>query len=337
MPPENPRPALSAVASFRREAGGRLLQGAFEGLAWAGQRTPRARRELSALRIERDLPYVQRAGRALGLDVYIPPGRPLGVVLYLHGGGFRILSKDTHWIMGLLFARRGFLVFNVDYRLSPAHPYPAAMEDACSALVWVHENAHRWGGDPSRIVVAGESAGANLATSLTLATRYRRPEGFARDLYDTEILPRAVVAQCGILEVSDTARFGRRGVSTLVRDRIEEVEDAYLGGAERHELGGVELADPLRVLERGHAPDRPLPPFFASVGTADALLDDTRRLAAALGAMGVRCDAHYYPGQLHAFQALGITAAASDHWRKTYAFLDEVLGASPGAAQKATS
>ena len=51
-------------------------------------------------------------------------------MLYVHGGGFRILSKDTHWIMGLAFARRGFLVFNIGYRLAPKHPFPAAIADA---------------------------------------------------------------------------------------------------------------------------------------------------------------------------------------------------------------
>src|SRR5690606_38779221 len=100
------------------------------------------------------------------LDVYRPRrvDGPLPVVLYVHGGGFRILSKDTHWLMGLAFARRGYLVFNINYRLAPDHPYPAAVEDCAEAYAWLQSNAHEWGGDPSQLVLAGESAGGNLVT-----------------------------------------------------------------------------------------------------------------------------------------------------------------------------
>ncbi|MFO0635528.1 MAG: alpha/beta hydrolase [Nannocystaceae bacterium] len=88
--------------------------------------------------------------------MYRPQGaaesRP--VVLYVHGG-FRVLSKDSHWIMGLAFARAGYVVFNIGYRLAPRHPFPAALQDAAAALAWVHEHAARAGGDASRLVLAG--------------------------------------------------------------------------------------------------------------------------------------------------------------------------------------
>ena len=51
------------------------------------------------------------------------------VVLYIHGGAFHYLSKDTHWVLALMFARRGYVVFNIDYRLAPVYPYSAAIED----------------------------------------------------------------------------------------------------------------------------------------------------------------------------------------------------------------
>jgi acetyl esterase len=68
--------------------------------------------------------------------------------------------------------------------------------------------------------------------------------------------------------------------------------------------------------------DRPLPPFFAPVGTRDPLLDDTRRLEKALAALDVPCEARYYPGGIHAFHALVWDPAARRCWRDALAFLD---------------
>ena len=90
-------------------------------------------------------------------------------------GGFRILSKDTHWLMGLAFARRGMVVMNVNYRLSPHHPFPSALEDIAAAYQFAIDHAAHYGGDPSRIILAGESAGANLALTLALLTCQNGP------------------------------------------------------------------------------------------------------------------------------------------------------------------
>jgi len=96
----------------------------------------------------------------------------------------------------------------------------------------------------------------------------------------------------------------------------------------------TELADPLRVLEESVAGlavqrgwDRPLPPFFAPVGTRDPLLDDTRRLEKALVALNVPCEARYYPGGIHAFHALVWDPAARRCWRDALAFLDRNMRA----------
>jgi acetyl esterase len=245
-------------------------------------------------------------------------------VLYVHGGGFRILSKDTHWVMGLAFARRGYAVFNINYRLAPRHPYPAALQDACAALAWVQTHARDYGADPSNLVLAGESAGANLVTGLAIAACAPRPEPWARAVYDAGVVPRAVLAACGILQVSDPHRFSRRRrLPAWLMDRIHEVSDAYLPGGMRYDAGGTELADPLLVLEGAQEFTRALPPFFAFAGTADPLLDDTRRLGAALAKRGVPCELRYYPGELHAFHAFVWRRAAVRCWREMFAFLDQ--------------
>jgi acetyl esterase len=320
----------SLLGRLRVRAGRAMLDAAWAGVAQLG-RLPNARPERHGVERIVDIHYatddeVAPHAHAHGysrLDVYRPVRRagPLPVVLYVHGGGFRILSKDTHWLMAIAFARRGYVVFNIDYRLAPKHPFPAAVEDGCVALAWVKENAARFGGDPSRIVLAGESAGANLVTALAVATSWRRPEPWARRLWDLDVRPVAVLPACGILQVTDSARFARRkpAISKFVRDRLVEVEHAYLPTAGA--ATARDLADPLVWLEQAPPPERSLPPFFAGVGTADPLLDDTRRLKAALDRRGVPCEAHYYPGEVHAFHAFVWRPHARAYWRQAYAFL----------------
>ena len=328
-------PRLSHLAGLperlRRRTGALVVDNFFRGIARAGMLHPNARPERHNVEVIRDIAYRDAGLPEHHLDVYRPvdvaPGSRLPIVLYVHGGGFRILSKDTHWIMGLAFARRGFLVFNISYRLAPRYPFPAAVEDACSALDWVGRNATEWGGDLDRLVLAGESAGANLVTSLAVATSYERPEPWARAVFERELRARAVIAACGLLQVSDTGRFRRRWphMRSFISDRLTEVTEAYLGDPTRHEPSLLDLADPLLLFERGERPARPLPPFFAPCGTKDPLLDDTRRLAAALSALGVECDAQFYPGELHAFHALVFRPNARRCWADTYGFLDRHL------------
>ena len=207
---------------LRRRTIAHVANSGWYGLARAGRLHPRADpRRHGVLRV-RDIPYRETGRRAHLLDVYRPQqgSGPWPVVLYVHGGAFQALSKDTHWVMGIAFARRGYVVCNVSYRLAPSHRFPAGLEDVCAAYGWVLRNAAGWGGDPDRLVLAGESAGANLVTSLTLAGAYRRPEPFARAVYDAPVRPRAVLAHAGMYQVSEAARFGRRRRLPRVVDEL---------------------------------------------------------------------------------------------------------------------
>jgi acetyl esterase len=296
----------------------------FHGLSSAGRMHPASRPEVHNVEVIRDIPYAATSDAKHRLDIYRPIGAkgPLPVVMYVHGGGFQLLSKETHWLMGLIFARAGYVVCNISYRLAPQHPFPAALEDSVNALAWVARHVEEYGGDPQRLVLAGESAGANLVCALTIATCYERPEPYAQRAFRLGIVPRAVVLGCGILQVSDPGRFGRRRkLPRIVRDVLHDVSTGYLGPSP----GAAELADPLVVLEQGAVPSRPLPPFFAFVGTKDPVLDDTRRVANALTRLRVPHEVRYYPGELHAFHALMMRKAARDCWRDKLAFLERKL------------
>ena len=332
--PEAP-PAAPRVTRYRetlwRRARSFAAQSFFETLSALGQLHPLARPQRHGIEVERDLVYGHDQ-RWHQLDIYRPVARPKPwpVVFYVHGGAFHLLSKDTHWLMGLVFARFGYLVVNISYRLAPRHPFPAAIEDTCEAYRWVANNIEMLGGDRRRVAVAGESAGGNLITALALAACQRRSEPWARAVYDLGLVPRVAMPFCAMLQVSEPERFAaRRRMPFWIDGMLRDASALYLHGYPRAPGPDTELADPLRVFEAaaagprggGHF-DKPLPAFFASVGTRDPLLDDTRRLEKALSALGVACEARYYPGGIHAFHAMVWDPVARRCWRDALAFLD---------------
>lgn len=328
-PPPDDRPRRYRETLFRRVRSF-AAETFFSGLATLGQLHPAANPKRHGIEVERDIIYGDDH-QWHALDIYRPITRPKPwpVVFYAHGGAFHLLSKDTHWLMGLVFARYGYLVVNISYRLAPKHPYPAAIQDTCTAYKWLATHIDDLGGDRERVAVAGESAGGNLITALTLAACQRRPEAWAREVFDLGLVPKAALPFCAMLEVSNPERFSeRRPLPRWVDGMIRDASSSYLHGHPRTPGPKTALADPLRVLESAaglpHDPhfERPLPAFFAPVGTRDPLLDDTRRLEKALDALNVPVEARYYPGGIHAFHALIWDPAARRCWRDALAFLD---------------
>jgi acetyl esterase len=331
-----PAPALDPAAppvavrpNVAQRAAGHLLAGIseafFQTLSGLARLHPLARPDRHGVEVARDLRYCGGDSQWHTLDVYRPVHRPgpWPVVFYVHGGAFRLLSKDTHWLMGLTFARYGYLVINISYRLAPRDPFPAGFEDTCRAWCWLADEIVRLGGDPTRVAVAGESAGGNLITSLTLAATQRRKEPFARSVFDTGMVPRAALPFCAMLEVSRPHRFRERTprLPRWVHEMLRDTSASYLQVADHG--ASIDLADPLVALESGRLVlDRPLPPFFAAVGTRDPLLDDTRRLQKALASLNVPCEARYYPGGIHAFHAFVWNPSARRCWRDALAFLE---------------
>lgn len=305
------------------------------------------------INVERDVHYGPDAdgpdARHHRLDIYRPQSRngraaKTAPILYVHGGGFRILSKETHATMAKILARAGYTVFNIDYRLAPEHPYPAAAEDAGRALGWITEHADELGVDMDRLVLAGESSGGNVVTALGLACCVRRDEMWARRVFDLGVRPAVVAPTCGFLQVSQLERLeDGYDLSSLERDKLLEAAHAYLPDARRRQ-GDEEtpalLADPLLVLEEATGgrsrPERPLPAFFAAVGTRDPLLDDSVRLRRALEDHPTRCDLHVYDGELHSFHALYWREAAKDYWTRFIGFLDEEVGGEHGGVSGRT-
>ena len=118
--------------------------------------------------------------------VYLPSGKgPFPIFIFLHGGGWTTGDLDTAHATSLqIAAKTGWVIVSVDYRLAPEHPFPAALQDAYAVFRWCAcvENAMSIRGDHRRIVVAGESAGGNIAAALCLLNRDRQGPAIAHQL-----------------------------------------------------------------------------------------------------------------------------------------------------------
>jgi acetyl esterase len=124
---------------------------------------------------------IAAAGRGIGVRVFSPEGVGLlPVVVFFHGGGWVAGTLETHDPYCRALAKEaGVVVVSVDYRLAPEHKFPAGLEDCVAATEWVLEHAGELGGDGSRVMVGGDSAGGTLATVVALLLRDRGRSGLA--------------------------------------------------------------------------------------------------------------------------------------------------------------
>ena len=125
----------------------------------------------------RDIEYA--AGARQRLDVY-RPGRlttPAPVIVFLYGGRWKYGTKDDYLLIANSFARRGWVTVIPNYRLYPEALFPAWVEDGANAVRWTVDNIAQYGGDTSRIIIVGHSAGAHTATLLAFDEHYLRDAG----------------------------------------------------------------------------------------------------------------------------------------------------------------
>lgn len=243
------------------------------------------------VRRERDRVYAEVDGRPLRLDLFRPRGaaaRPLPILVFLHGGGWMIGTKDNQGFPLLThMAARGWLCVNVDYRLSPAATFPDHVIDVKRALAWVRAHAAELGGDPSFVALSGNSAGGHLAAlaALTPDARAWKP-GFE----DADVGVDACVPIYGVYDLLDRHRlWPHGGARAMIARHVLKTEDDAV----------FEAASPLAHVR----PDAP--PFLIVHGDRDQLVpvESARRFAEAL-ALASRQPVAYaeIPDANHAFE-----------------------------------
>src|SRR5579862_5711990 len=202
-------------------------------------------------------------------------------ILYLHGGGYVIGSINTHRALaGRLSRAAKARVLVIDYRLAPEHPFPAAVDDAVSAYRWMLAQGLK----PSRIAVAGDSAGGGLSAATLVAIRDAKlPMPAAGAL----LSPWVDLEGIGESMTTNDSRD-----PMVHKDGTLAMAKAYLGGKDPR----TPLAAPLYADLAG------LPPLLIQVGTAETLLDDSSRLAERAKKAGVNVTYEPWQNMIHVFQ-----------------------------------
>jgi acetyl esterase/lipase len=234
-------------------------------------------------------------------DLKAPP-----VIVFFHGGGFIAGDLDTHDGTCRQHAVGAeAVVVSVDYRLAPEHPYPAAIDDAWAATLWVAEHADELDADASRLAVAGDSAGGTI--SAVMAQRARDDGGppirfqllwYPSTMWDPSLPSFTENADAAILDRDSIAAFSR------------------------FYAGEVDLSDPPPGMAPGRAENLAgLPPAYIAVAGHDPLRDDGIRYGELLAAAGVPVEVDNAETLVHGFVGYaGVVPAAT-------AALDRALAA----------
>ena len=249
---------------------------------------------------------VMGATGPLPARIYTPTGAgPFPVIVYYHGGGWVMASKEVYdgGARGLS-AGANAIVISVDYRLAPEHRFPAAWDDALAAYRWALGNAASLGGDASRIALAGESAGGNLAVATAIAAR---EAGLQPPLHVLAVYP---VAQTSVntesyLENAIAKPLNRAMVEWFVKHLIRsenDLKDTRLSLIDANLQG--------------------LPPMTIINARIDPLRSDGAKLEDALQNAGVPVERREYEGVAHEFFG---AAAVLDKARQAQAFAGQRL------------
>jgi acetyl esterase len=252
----------------------------------------------------------------IGIHVVRPRGAAQGlpVVMYFHGGGWVLGDRHTHdrLTRELAVAADAAVVF-VDYTRSPEARFPQAIEEAYAATAWVAANGKSLGVDGSRLAVAGDSAGGNMATVTALLARERGGP--------------AINCQVLFYPVTDasfeTASYRQFAAGPwLLRDAMHWFWDHYCPDEAKRRLP---TASPLRASDEQL---RGLPPTFLATAEFDVLRDEGEAYAARLASAGTRVTAVRYLGTIHDFlllDALADTPAAGAALRQAAAVLRQAF------------
>jgi len=219
-------------------------------------------------------------------DKQLARGGTLPVVVFFHGGGWTLGSPSFYDSVTRQLARQiPALVLSVDYRLAPENPFPAAVHDADAVVQWVRHNAEEIGGDPARIVLAGDSSGGNLAT---IAARHARTSEGPPVLMQVLFYPSTNISSF------DANSFREYGEDHLLTEKsVESFRAFYL--PERSDWTSPDASPLLAEDLRG------MPSSLIIGAGCDPLRDEGEAYARKLSDHGVTVTYRLEPELIHAF------------------------------------
>ncbi|MGK5111428.1 alpha/beta hydrolase [Geodermatophilus sp. CPCC 205506] len=224
-------------------------------------------------------------GYAIPLHVLVPTERPRGVIVYYHGGGWVIGALPEFETLGRTLAdRTGCAVVLVDYRMAPENPYPAAADDSWAALQWVDAHLQEIAGARVPLVVAGDSAGGNLAAIMALK---------ARDAAGPELALQLLVYPVTNCDLDNESYRDPANQLLLSRESMVWFWDLY---APEHAMRQNPDACPSKAADLSG-----LPPAVVLLAEHDVLRQEGEEYADALAAAGVPVQTRVLEGQMHGF------------------------------------
>ena len=224
-------------------------------------------------------------GDSIAVRVLVPDGAPHSVIVYYHGGGWVIGALDEFDAMGRQLANRtGALVALVDYRLAPEHRYPTAAEDAWAALTWVEEHLPERAEARLPLVVAGDSAGGNLAAIVAQQATAAGGPDIARQV---------LIYPVTDADVDNASYTDPSNALMLTREAMIWFWDHYAPDAASRRKPD---ASPLQADDLSG-----LPPAVVLTAELDPLVDEGEAYAEKLRAAGVPVVHRRFPGQMHGF------------------------------------
>ncbi len=273
-----------------------------EGRALSEENNRRWNRELPPMALATDCRV--EANAALGsvacrMRVLVPEGAAAGAILYVHGGGFAFCSPETHERCARLLAiAAGMPVLVPDYRLAPENPYPAGLTDVVACLRAAFAATKAAGVVAGPLIVAGDSAGANLALAALLHEQ--------RQTVPTAVAGALLFYGNYALDFSTPSYLAFENGPGLTRARMQRYWAWYpAAGAD---LSGDPLACPLAADDGALMA---LPPLHLMAGGVDPLLSDTLNLHQRLQALGRKETVTVVPGVVHGFLQYTIDLAAA--------------------------
>jgi len=252
-------------------------------LQMAARDIPGLRRPEVASVVNRDM---QGPSGSLPLRIYTPEGEgPFPLMVFFHGSGFVVCSLDTHdGMCRNLCAGVGCVVVSVDYRLAPEHKFPAAPDDCLAATRWAAANASALRGD-GRIMVAGDSAGGNLAAVTALRIRDEGGPKLSGQMLIYPVTDYYAPGTPSMIENAEGYGLTREGMIWFWRHYVRSDAD----GAHPH-------ASPLRAASLAG-----LPPALVATAEYDPLRDEGELYARALAKAGVPVEMKRWAGMNHGF------------------------------------